>query len=215
LGRFLFVCQLDFGISAWLPECSPAAQWDHGFPFPMEGLQTMSLSKPEMVAVLDHLYGQIFEEYFSGSAYRNKITGNLLMVLLLKIKECLPDGLHAVERDRQSQIVRTFKRTLESHYRDLLNGTGQKVFRPQDYATAQNLHPNYLNSVVKSRTGRSVSAWITEKTISEAKSLLQNSSVSIKEIAYQLGFAEPCHFSNYFKKHTALSPMCYRRQAGT
>ena len=184
------------------------------FPFLTGDVSPMLLSKPEMGAVLDHLYGQIFEEYFSGSAYRNKIMGNLLMVLLLKIKDYLPGGLNAVERDRQSQIVGAFKRELENHYRNLLNGTGGKVFRPQDYATAQNLHPNYLNSVVKGKTGKSVSAWITDKTISEAKSLLQNSSVSIKEIAYRLGFAEASHFSNYFKKHTAVSPVRYRRQPG-
>lgn len=184
------------------------------FPFLQGGVSPMPLSKPDMVGVLDHLYGQIFEEYFSGSAYRNKIIGNLLMVLLLKTKECLPDGMHAIERDRQSEIVSTFKRGLENHYRDLLNGTGQKVFRQKDYAIAQNLHPNYLNSVVKSKTGKSVGAWITDKTILEAKSLLQNSSVSVKEIAYRLGFAEPSHFSNYFKKHTRLSPVFYRRQAG-
>ena len=184
------------------------------FPFLQGGECLMPLSKPEMVAVLDQLYGQIFEEYFSGSAYRNKIIGNLLMVLMFKIKEYFPDGMYAVERDRQSQIVSTFKRALENHYRDLLNGTGQKVYRQKDYATAQNLHPNYLNSVVKSKTGKPVSAWISDKTISEAKSLLQNSSVSVKEIADRLGFAEPSHFSNYFKKHTALSPVSYRRRAG-
>lgn len=184
------------------------------FPFLLGDASPMSLSKPEMVAVMDHLYGQIYQEYFSGSEYRNKIIGNLLTVLLLKIKEYLPEGLHAVERNRQAQIVGTFKRALENHYRDLLNGTGQKVFRAQDYAIAQNLHPNYLNSVIKDRTGKPVSAWITDKTISEAKSLLQNSSAPIKEIAYQLGFAESNHFSNYFKKHTTLSPVSYRRQVG-
>jgi AraC-like DNA-binding protein len=82
----------------------------------------------------------------------------------------------------------------------------------QDYAEQQNLHPNYLNNVIKSKTGKPIGTWIAEKTIAEAKSLLQNSSISIKEIAYKLGFAESAHFSNYFSKHADMSPATYRKQ---
>lgn len=46
-----------------------------------------------------------------------------------------------------------------------------------------------------------VTTWIADKTISEAKSLFQNSSLPGKEITYRLGFPETVHFSNYFKKH--------------
>jgi len=122
-------------------------------------------------------------------------------------------GQPAADPCRGTEIVQTFKKTLENHYRDLLNGTEEKLFRVQDYASVQNLHPNYLSNVVKSRTGKPISAWIADKTIAEAKSLLQNTTISIKEIAYQLGFAESTHFSNYFKKHTNFSPVSYRKQA--
>jgi AraC-like DNA-binding protein len=56
-----------------------------------------------------------------------------------------------------------------------------------------------------------IGTWIVEKTIAVAKSLLQNSSIPIKEIAYRLGFAESAHFSNYFRKHTDTSPVAYLR----
>jgi AraC family transcriptional activator of pobA len=183
------------------------------FPFLLGDALPLQIEKTETISMLDHLYGQIYQEYYTASAYGNKIIGNLLMILFLKIKEYFPDVHPASGLDRRSQIVHTFKLTLESHYRDLLNGTGQKIFRVQDYAIAQNLNPNYLNCVVKSKTGKPASTWITDKTISEAKSLLSNSSISIKEIAYLLGFAESNHFSNYFKKHTRLSPVSYRKQA--
>jgi len=168
-----------------------------------------------MSVVFDHLHEQIFEEYYSDSPYKNKIIGSLFGVLLLKIKEYFRgSGQPATAVCRGTEIVRAFKKTLDSHYRGLLNGTEEKLFRVQDYASAQNLHPNYLSNVVKSRTGKPIRAWIADKTIAEAKSLLQNSTISIKEIAYQLGFAESTHFSNYFKKHTNFSPVSYRKQAG-
>jgi len=50
------------------------------------------------------------------------------------------------------------------------------------------------------------------KTIAEAKVMLQDKDLSIKEIAGRLGFLEASHFSNYFKKHTSQSPAEYRKQ---
>lgn len=169
--------------------------------------------KKETFAEFEELYKQIYTTYFGTSLYKNRIIGNLFVVLLLKIKEYFWENYNPIyEGNRGSHIVKTFKRTLEKHYRDLSKGLVEKAFRVQDYADEQNLHPNYLSNVVKSKTGKPIGTWITEKTISEAKSMLQNSTVPIKQLAYQLGFAESTHFSNYFKKHTQISPVLYRKQ---
>ena len=163
----------------------------------------------------EDIYLQINKEYQSHSRYRARLIGNLFVVLLLKVKEYFWKDYNPIyEGNRSSQIVKNFKRTLEQHYRDLNNGKVHQVFRLQDYADAQNLHPNYLSNVIKTKTGKPISTWITEKTIAEAKSLLQNSSTSIKEIAFLLGFSEANHFSNYFKKHTSITPVSFRKQHG-
>ncbi|SFD47733.1 AraC-type DNA-binding protein [Chitinophaga sp. CF118] len=167
----------------------------------------------EIFAEFEQLYQQILKEYFSHSPYKNRMIGNLFVVLLLKIKEYFWEDYNPIyEGNRSSQIVKNFKRTLEQHYRELMSGKVDKPFRVQDYADVQGLHSNYLSNVIKSKTGKPIGTWIIEKTISEAKSLLQNTSVPIKEISYQLGFAESTHFSNYFKKHTDLTPVLYRKQ---
>ena len=116
------------------------------------------------------------------------------------------------EGNRGSQIVKTFRRDLESHFRDLLSGKAEKVFRAHDFAMLQSLHPSYLNNVIKTKTGKAMSVWIAEKTVTEAKGLLQDPAMSIKAIAFTLGFAESTHFSAYFKKHAELSPVEYRRR---
>jgi AraC-like DNA-binding protein len=171
--------------------------------------------QPELFKEIEQVYKQIHKEQLGNSPYKNRIIGSLFVVLLLKIKEYFWQDYNPIyEGNRSSQIVKTFKQNLENHYRKLIDGKEEKVYRVQDYASLQNLHPNYLNNVIKTKTGKSVSTWIADKTMAEAKSLLQNSSVSIKEIAYLLGFAEATHFSNYFKKHTDLSPASYRKQHG-
>ncbi|WKL49245.1 AraC family transcriptional regulator [Flavobacterium pectinovorum] len=162
---------------------------------------------------IEQLYLLIHKEYLGTSRYKYRTIGSLFVVLLIKIKEFFWEDYNPIyEGNRSSQIVKDFKRTLEQHYRDLSSGKTQVVFRVQDYANAQNLHPNYLSTVIKTKTGKPIATWIADKTISEAKSLLQNSTVSIKEIAYLLGFSEAAHFSNYFKKHTNTSPVLYRKE---
>ncbi|MRG45022.1 helix-turn-helix domain-containing protein [Chitinophaga sp. SYP-B3965] len=183
------------------------------FPFLLAETVPPRVLQPEVFAQFEQLYLQIEKEYFGDSLYRNRLIGNLFVVLLLKIKEYFWEDYNPIyEGNRSSHIVKTFKRTLEKHYRDLMSGKADKPYRIQDYADELNLHPNYLSNVIKSKTGKPIGTWISEKTIAEAKSLLQNSAISIKEIAWQLGFTESTHFSNYFKKHTDLSPVLFRKQ---
>ena len=134
-----------------------------------------------------------------------------MVVLLLKIKEKFWHTYDPInESDNRSQIVLTFKRNLEKHFRDLTAGNINTLYQVRDYAEAQDLHPSYLSTVIKSKTGKSVNNWIAEKVIVEAQALLSRSPVSIQEVAYQLGFKEPGHFSRYFKKHTGMSPSVFR-----
>lgn len=185
------------------------------FPFLLAETVPPRVLQPEKFAEFEELYRQIIRQYQSDSPYKNKIIGNLFVVVLLKIKEYFWEDYNPIyEGNRSSQIVKNFKRLLEKHYRDLSKGAAQRVFRVQDYADAQSLHPNYLSNVIKSKTGKPIGTWIAEKTIAEAKSLLRHSPVSIKEIAFLLGFNETAHFSSYFKKHTQTSPILYRKQHG-
>lgn len=183
------------------------------FPFLLAETVQPKVLQPEAFNEFEVLYQQLYREFSGSSAYKEKIIGNFFVILLLKIKENFWNDYNPIyEGNRSSQIVKTFKKNLEAHYRELGQAKTDKAYRVQEYAELQGLHPNYLSNVIKSKTGKAVSVWITEKTITEAKSLLQNSSVPIKEIAWMLGFSEATHFSNYFKKNTGDTPTHYRNQ---
>lgn len=68
-----------------------------------------------------------------------------------------------------------------------------------------------LNEISKQHTNKTAQSVIYSLTISEAKRLLLYEKLSVKEIAYQLGFNDPFYFSNFFKKHTSLSPKEYQK----
>jgi len=160
----------------------------------------------------EDLYLQIQKAYHSCSPYRNRLIGHLFVAVLIKVKEYFWQGYDPVrEGNRASEIVNQFKKLMDQHYRELSCGLLERANRVQDYADQLCLHPNYLNNVIKSKTGKSVGSWIAEKTINEAKVLLRNSNIPLKEISYRLGFMEPQNFSTYFKKHTQRTPLIYRQ----
>jgi AraC family transcriptional regulator, transcriptional activator of pobA len=67
-----------------------------------------------------------------------------------------------------------------------------------------------LNEQSKLHTGRTAQNVIYGLVASEAKRLLTYQNLTVKEVAYQLGFNDPFYFSNFFKKHTGLSPKSYQ-----
>lgn len=68
----------------------------------------------------------------------------------------------------------------------------------------------YLSDLLKSETGKTTKEHIDLHLTNKAKNLLINSEKSISEIAYELGFDYPNHFSKLFKSKTGLSPSEFR-----
>ena len=81
----------------------------------------------------------------------------------------------------------------------------------QYYAELLFVHPNHLNAVIKKSTGRPAIRHIHQQVIDEAKFLLGQTGLSVKEIAYRLAFREPAHFHTFFRKNTRQTPSEYRR----
>ena len=72
-----------------------------------------------------------------------------------------------------------------------------------------------LNELSKLHTGKTAQNVIYSLIVSEAKRRLLYEDISIKEIAFELGFNDPFYFSNFFKKHTSLSPKNYKKEVST
>jgi len=73
------------------------------------------------------------------------------------------------------------------------------------------ISPNYLRGLLKVLTGQSTQQHIHEKLIEKAKEKLSTTSLSVSEIAYELGFEHPQSFSKLFKTKTKLSPLEFRQ----
>ncbi len=73
-----------------------------------------------------------------------------------------------------------------------------------------NLSPNYFGDLVKKDTGKSAQEYIHLKLMDIAKEKIFDTRKSVSEIAYELGFKYPQHFSRSFKQHVGQSPNAYR-----
>lgn len=73
-----------------------------------------------------------------------------------------------------------------------------------------NLSSNYFGDLIKKETGKSAQEYIQLKVINTAKERLHDLSKSITDVAYELGFKYPQHFTRMFKNQTGYSPQEYR-----
>ena len=73
-----------------------------------------------------------------------------------------------------------------------------------------NLSPNYFGDLVKKETGKSAQEYIQLKLIDVAKEKIFDPGKTVNEIAYELGFKYPQHFSRLFKKRVGYTPNEYR-----
>jgi AraC family transcriptional activator of pobA len=101
---------------------------------------------------------------------------------------------------------------ITSEFRKSLAKQFKTVKSPAAYAGEMNITPSYLNEVVKETTGQPVSYWIQNEVILEAKRLLCYTHLSVKEIAFTLGYEDHAYFSRLFRKTTGKSPGQFREE---
>lgn len=88
----------------------------------------------------------------------------------------------------------------------------KSIKSPAAYAAMLNITASYLNEVVKGVTGFSVTYWIQQEVILEAKRLLCYTNLTVKEIAFELGYEDSAYFSRLFHKVTQDTPLIFRKQ---
>lgn len=119
--------------------------------------------------------------------------------------------------DRQFITRDNVNRGILEKFEELLNGyfgteAPQQMGLPSVayFAEKLNFSSNYFGDLVKKETGKSAKEYIRDKIIEIAKNKIFSAEQSVSEIAYELGFKYPQHFSRLFKQRVGYSPMEYR-----
>lgn len=176
--------------------------------FNYEVNEALHLSEDERKTI-EELLEKITKEY---SQNLDKHSQNLIISnieLLLDYCTRFYDRQFYTRANLNNDIVSKFEKLIKDHY---LNGRASETGIPNVSFCAKklNLSSNYLSDLLKKETGKTAQEHIHLFIIEKAKNSLLNSSNSISEIGYTLGFEYPQHFSNLFKSKTGLSPREYR-----
>ena len=86
----------------------------------------------------------------------------------------------------------------------------QSKITPEEVAQKVNMSYSWFRRIFKEYTGFAPHQYLLELKIRKSKELLANTSLSVKEIAYQMGYDNPDQFCNSFKKRTGMVPGTYR-----
>jgi AraC family transcriptional regulator, transcriptional activator of pobA len=147
----------------------------------------------EAASELNKIVENMESAFHETSPYRSEKLGAYLKLFLIECNKYAPlpdtDNTQIIQSGRL--ILKDFRGLVEKNY--------QKWHKVSDYAAQLNITADYLNNVIKSTIGKTAKDFIQERIILEAKRLGLHTQLTTKEIAYQLGFDDPSHFSKFFK----------------
>lgn len=176
--------------------------------FGYQSNEALHLSEKERQIVMDCLSKIVYELQQSIDQHSKKL---IVANIELFLKYC--------SRFYDRQFItrdKTNKGILE-RFENLLNGyfdsdKPQQVGLPSVAYCADelNLSANYFGDLVKKETGKSAQEYIQHKIIDAAKNKMHDDEKTINEIAFELGFKYPQHFTRFFKKQVGKTPKDYR-----
>ena len=153
---------------------------------------------------IEYFTEKIYALFHSTENMKHLSIGAFLKLILIQCNNlCAMNPLESEVDSTGDNLIKSFKTAVDREYK--------KEHSTSYYAHALFITPDHLNRTIKSKIGSTAKEYIQARIITEAKRLLYFTDFSNKEIAFELGFEEPANFSAFFKKHTQLSPLNFKK----
>lgn len=176
--------------------------------FSYEANEALHLSEQERAIVVDCLHKIRTEtEHAVDKHTRRLITANIELLLDYCVR--FYERQFLTRSQVNSDLLIRFETLLDAYFS---SDRPQSEGLPSVKYFAEQLHlsANYFGDLIKKETGRTAQDHIQLKLIDVAKERIFDVRKSVGEIAYELGFKYPQHFTRLFKKLTGLTPKEYR-----
>ncbi|RYF26509.1 MAG: AraC family transcriptional regulator [Flavobacteriales bacterium] len=156
------------------------------------------------------IFQKMISELNSEYAFKLDLIRNYIMEMIHGALKLSPTENLYGNVDANTRITAVFNELLERQFPIETRSQKFNLRSAKDFAAQLNIHPNHLNRAIKTTTGKTTTLYIAERLVTEAIALLKHTNWNIAEISYTLGFEEPAHFTNFFKKQTKVTPKYYR-----
>ncbi|MGB8624293.1 MAG: AraC family transcriptional regulator [Paracoccaceae bacterium] len=176
---------------------------DHGLPLP-DGPRHLRIrnvqDQAEMTVILDNLQRESEGDRPARLRAMQHHAG-LLSVWLERQLLDHDDSLAAA--DAAKRLARRYSQLVEDGYHSPRSVA--------DYAAELGVTPTHLTRVCKESCGRTASVFLSDRKIAEARRLLADTALPVKEIAGSLGYTSPAYFTRAFQVRTGKTPVAFRR----
>jgi AraC-like DNA-binding protein len=175
--------------------------------FSYQSREALHLSEKERRLVLD-CFAKIKYELEQGTDKHSKTLIASNIELFLNYCRRFYDRQFISRTDVHKDTLEKFETFLNEYFG---SDKPQTIGLPSVSYCAEQLHlsPNYFGDLVKKETGKTALEYIQLKVIDLAKEKLLSRNKSVSEIAYDLGFKYPQHFTRLFKQHVGYTPREY------
>jgi len=182
----------------------------HELPMFMPGGSPTYALNSEQDAYVSELFEKMVREIRSEYRFKYDLLRNYVTELIHYALKVQPQEILYRHPDANSRITSIFTELLERQFPIESPSQRFQLRSAKDFADQLSVHVNHLNRAIRQTTGKTTSHHIFERLTSEAKALLKHTNWNVSEISYCLGFEEPAHFNNFFKKQTSSTPSSFR-----
>nr|WP_315032960.1 helix-turn-helix domain-containing protein [uncultured Chryseobacterium sp.] len=169
--------------------------------------EALFLTKDEETILWD-LFRKSHNE-FQKENYSRTVIISYVNLILTYVKEFY-DRQFDTRSEIYHKVIDEFYKNLENYFRENEGVAGLPSVAY--FAQKSSLSANYFGDLIKHFTGKSPLDHIHDYVVKLAKDKLKNTTLSVSEISYSLGFDYPNYFARFFRKKTGLSPKIFRNQ---
>jgi AraC family transcriptional activator of pobA len=166
-----------------------------------QGGHELLLTEADINFVEDML-AKINVEYQCPGEWQPRMLTAYLTVLLTYLSRLYTEQFRDNNTSAEKLLLKKFQAKINECFREL-----REV---GDYASLLYISAGHLSEVVKTQSGKPAIKHIHERVVLEARRLLFHTNNSLKEIAFDLGFADASYFNRFFKRETGMTPAVYR-----
>jgi AraC family transcriptional activator of pobA len=157
---------------------------------------------PEDKIEIPEIIRHIIKEYKHPVDLHDEMLYAYIRVLLIYIGRIYNRQFNGVALGQRQELYRRFQSSIEDNYK--------RIRDVNTYADMLNISVSHLNALIREQTGKTVMMHLHDRQILEAKRLLYSTGMSVKEIAFNLGFRDTSYFNRFFKRITSTTPLEYR-----
>jgi AraC family transcriptional activator of pobA len=161
----------------------------------------LTLTETDLLFIED-LLERIHNEFHARNKWQQGMLLGYMRVLLIYLSRLYMEQFSNEDAIPEKILLKKYLQNINTHFTN--------THEIADYASMMNISAGHLSEVIKEQSGKPPITHLHERLMLEARRLLFHTGLSVKEIAFQLGFEDDSYFNRFFKRLAGETPVAYR-----